>query len=169
MNDLTSYQVEKAIWTDADLEVMGWHDSSLHAIAFEPSGDSWSSRLLADLDYIVGQVAPDAGAGQSYFSFWICPSTIVFHDASGLRGNLQPAGPGGGTFDLEINAVLRTPNPRGRPTWTLEGHNFDIGFEAGGFIQYLRLPPILGEPGRQRLTLEQRGGLSFAECGFEPG
>jgi hypothetical protein len=28
------YELEKWIWTEADFDVMGWHDSSIHALAF---------------------------------------------------------------------------------------------------------------------------------------
>jgi hypothetical protein len=30
------YKIEKWIWTEADFDVMGWHDSQIHAMAFFP-------------------------------------------------------------------------------------------------------------------------------------
>jgi hypothetical protein len=52
--------------------------------------------------------------------------------------------------------------------WVIEGHDFDLRFSARGFHQHFRRAPInVGRSGR--LTLLQRGGLSFSESStFEP-
>ena len=46
MND-DNYQIEKAIWTTDDFEMMGWHDCRIHALAFTGEWD-----LSFDIDYI---------------------------------------------------------------------------------------------------------------------
>ena len=48
--------------------------------------------------------------------------------------------------------------------WNLVGHLFSIGLRASGFTQYLRRAPV--PTPRQRLSVGQRGGLSFDERGY---
>jgi len=48
----TGLEVTKALWTDADFVVMGWHDNAVHAIALEPAPED-PGCLLLDIDYIV--------------------------------------------------------------------------------------------------------------------
>jgi hypothetical protein len=62
------------VWTEADLESLGWHDNAVHAVAVEPALPC-PGRLLIDLDYIVDWVHPTAPAGP--FSFWVCPATLA--------------------------------------------------------------------------------------------
>lgn len=43
MNSNSAYQLEKAKWTQADFETMGWHDAMIYAFAFvtaDPTGRS---------------------------------------------------------------------------------------------------------------------------------
>jgi hypothetical protein len=75
--------IEKWIWTDADLAKMGWHDVHLHGIArYEKverdeekgsEGHFSGVELLLDIDYILKWV----NLGK-YFEFWVAPSTLVF-------------------------------------------------------------------------------------------
>jgi len=48
--------------------------------------------------------------------------------------------------------------------WNLVGHLFSIGLRAGGFTQYLRRAPIHSP--RQRLSVDERGGLGFGQRGY---
>ena len=48
------YKLEKWIWTEADFDVMGWHDSQIHATAFFPE----DFELVLDIDYIFDWVHP---------------------------------------------------------------------------------------------------------------
>ena len=151
----------KAIWTDADFDRMGWHDSAVHALAIEPA-PPYPGRLLVDLDYIVEWVCPTPPA--SAFSFWSCPATLVFDQAWDLAGdiNLQ-----GFSFELSLNALERCgPDEHDAFEWTLLGHEFSLTLRAPGFTQYLRRPPIHSP--HQRLSVEERGGISFDEVGY-PG
>lgn len=70
--------VTKALWTDADFDAMGWHDNAVHAIALEPASDDPGSLLL-DIDYIV-EWEPSA-VPHGLLSFWVCPATLIFHQA----------------------------------------------------------------------------------------
>jgi hypothetical protein len=94
--------LEKATWTDADFGVMGWHDAALHALAIEPS-PPYPGRLLVDIDYIVEWIAPSPS--ETTFSFWLCPATLVFDQASDLvfEGNLIRH-----AFEPALDAVKRS-------------------------------------------------------------
>lgn len=151
--------VTKALWTDADFDAMGWHDNAVHAIALEPASDDPGSLLL-DIDYIV-QWEPCAVPGR-LLNFWVSPATLIFHDAWDLITdiNLQ-----GWSFQLSIESVDRSgPNQRGSFNWVIAGDLFSMNFRARGFTQYLRQAPIYTS--RQRLSVEERGGLSFAQHGY---
>jgi hypothetical protein len=159
-DELAGTRVEKARWTDVDFDAMGWHDATVHALAFQPAATS-PGRLLVDLDYIIEWVHPaDSGAT---FRFWVSPATLVFDEAWDLEidVNLHSF-----AFDLQLNAIKRSPHPSpGLTTWTLEGHNFEMSVSSRGYEQHLRSQPILSFS--QSLSLEERGGISLAERGYD--
>ena len=65
MHNLTErYHLEKAIWSESDLENMGWHDTFIHAISF-----SEDSKFLLDIDYIFKWIDPVKE--ETYFKFWL--------------------------------------------------------------------------------------------------
>jgi len=149
--------LEKYTWTDADYEVMGWHDSRVHAVSVGEQRPLM--RLLLDLDYIVKWVDPIAPA--TTFSFWVTPATLVFDEAWDIEGDLEP------TYGLlEVADLHRLDPPDGRPDplWHIEGQNFELRVRAAGYTQYLRKEPQ--HVPHQMLTMAQRGGLSFAEAPF---
>ena len=151
------YALEKWAWTEDDFERMGWHDAHVHAFAFLP--DTW--EFLLDLDYIVEWLGP--AGGESHYSFWSAPATLVFDNVTELRIELEPF-PG-----FELNSIeRRDPQaPDGREDmpssvhwlWVLDFFNGRITFRATGFTQYFRREPVLNTT--QYLTLEERGGLSL--------
>lgn len=143
--------LSKSVWSDADFELMGWHDATLHGMYLEQAEEG-PSRLLLDIDYIVQWVHPVARA--KYFRFWVAPATLVFTDVWSLEFD-------GSGIGLEIDTLHR-PTPDG--TWRLEGHNFEMRFSASGYRQYFRQPPRLTD--RQVLSPQDRGGCSFAEVAF---
>lgn len=150
----------KSVWSTQDFEQMGWHDNAVHAIAFEPALPS-PGRLMLDIDYIVEWIAPANPSGNLEFS--ICPATLVFDDASDLQGDLSFVGT---AFEPSLNGVSSDDIDKyGLREWTLDGHEFTLRLRAAGFTQYLRQPPIRSSS--HRLTVEDRGGLSFEECGFQ--
>jgi len=155
----TAPAVSKTVWTDADFEAMNWHDATVHAIALEPAPPH-PGRLLADLDYIVERVPPEAPAAEP--GFWVCPATLVFGEARDLAADINRPG---SSFELTLDAILRSgPDEDGVFVWNLVGHLLSIGLRASGFTQYLRRAPVHSP--RQRLSVGERGGLSFDERGY---
>ena len=152
--------VAKTTWTEADFDEMGWHDAALHAIAIEPALPH-PGRLVLDIDYIVRWEPPTPPA--SNFTFWLCPATLVFDHASDLVADLDLSR---STFEPSFDEILRSdPDQHGYRTWTLKGHDFTMTLRGPGFVQYLRRPPLRYES--QRMSLEDRGGTSFAEHASE--
>jgi len=145
-------------WTDADFERMGWHDARIHALAWcQESGE-----LLLDLDYIVewpAQCGPDGD-----FEFWTVPATLVFEFVTELRVDLRPW-PAFDVIDLQRSAEPVEHGPLGSSNeqtwlWTISCHEGAILLRGTGFRQYARRAPVLNT--MQSLSLEERGGLSFA-------
>lgn len=153
--------LEKATWTDADFDVMGWHDCRVHAVSVgeREEGDFPWNRVLLDLDYIVGWVDP--AFLRRHFTFWMAPATLVFDEAWDIKGELDP-----GNDLLEIADLhrLESPDDRPDPLWHVEGQNFELHLRAPGYTQYLRTAPI--HTRSQILTQAERGGLSFTERSF---
>jgi hypothetical protein len=153
-------ELAKATWTDADFDVMGWHDCRVHAVSIGQAEDGFPwNRVLLDLDYIVKWVDP--ASGQKHFTFWITPATLVFDEAWDITGQLDPM-----NDLLEIADLhrLAPPDDQPDPLWHIEGQNFDLRLRAPAYTQYLRKPPIHSTA--QYLTQSERGGLSFAEQSF---
>jgi hypothetical protein len=148
----------KAVWTDADFDQMSWHDCAVHAVAFEPAPPC-PGRVLVDLDYIVEWVCQTPSTG---FGFWVCPATLVSDQAWDLAGDIDLHG---FSFELSLDALQRSgPDAHDAFEWTLSCHQFSLALHAMGFTQYLRRPPI--HTSQQRLSVAQRGGLSFDQQGY---
>ena len=154
---MEQYELEKWIWTEADFDVMGWHDATVHALAFIPE----KFELLLDIDYILKWVHPREG--ETYFKFWVAPATLVFENVYDLKIELEPLA------GIELQDIRRT-DPKtpvnsefiGRDQewrWTIEAHEGEMTFGAIGFNQYFRRAPSFG--GVQDLPLDARGGFSF--------
>ena len=116
---------------------------------------------LAHIDYILKWVEPAPGEG--HYAFWISPATLVFESVSGFRGEHEAFG-----ALLEMDALSRTPAVSGdqQPIdglweWILDGHDFTFELRASGYRQHLRAAPRL--VALQRLSSEERGGLSFEQ------
>jgi len=147
------------IYTEADFGSMDWHDCHVHAIAFEPLPDS-PGRLLLDIDYLVEWLRPDPASRG--LAFMVSPATLVFDRAWDLVTSIDLSGWG---FQLSILEVERDgPDERGMSTWKLGGDLFELSIRSRGFTQYLRREPMFSKG--QWLTVEERGGFSFAEQGF---
>ena len=151
----------KALWTDADFDQMGWHDSRVHAISFDPDSPEVPGSVALDLDYIFEWVHPLDRGGP--FSFWVAPATLVFPGASDLTLTATLDG----YMTLEIDAITRrlAEGRRGGPggfRWSIQG-SFELEVTASRYQQYVRAAPRHAE--RQSLTLEERGGASFATTG----
>ena len=152
------YEVEKWIWTDADFEQMGWHDSWVYAFAFLPE----SFEFALDIDYIFRWVHP--APGETYFKFWVVPSTLVFSSVYDWNIGLEISYGGG----VEIEDVKRS-DPKeiqdgdyaAQKDWQyiIEAQEGEISLRALGYKQYIRDNPTFGK--RQAIGLEARGGISF--------
>ena len=159
--------LERCVWTDADFEAMGWHDSCVHAVAVEDDG--WS-RLLLDLDYIVGIVRPEPP--ETALRFSVAPATLVFENVWDLEGDVAAASGMAQRVLLLIDVVRRDRDvmsevrsgrkerwmsgmagghdfSKGPPEtgslyrWEIAGHNFALRFLADGFHQHFRGRPTL--------------------------
>jgi hypothetical protein len=150
---LTDYTLEKALWTDADFEQMGWHDSHIHAIAFRLE----SFLLLLDIDYIFRWVEP--APKETHYKFWLSPCTLMFKNVYQLRISLEPL------EDVSIQDITRSAPEQIKELGTanryaVECNEGEITFRPTGYEQFIhRLPTLVSS---QRFTEEERGGFSFA-------
>jgi hypothetical protein len=149
------HPVEKWVWDEADFERMGWHDCRVHAVALLEE----TYELCLDIDYILAWIAPAAPA--THYTFWVAPATLVFENIWELTVAIDAAVPGFTLYDVVRADRQRAPNGAFDTwRWTLDGVGGRITFQASGFTQYVRRPPIRSS--EQVLTHEQRHGLSFA-------
>jgi hypothetical protein len=152
-----SFRPDKSVWTEADFEIMGWHDSTIHAIALPTD----AFELALDIDYILKWVDPVEG--QTHFRFWVSPATLAFWNLRELSVSLEPH------QEVTIQGIERSDpaKPRnadhiGRDTewqWTIECHQGEMKFRSCGFWQYLRAAPRFGKG--QCISIKERGGYSF--------
>jgi hypothetical protein len=151
------YNLEKSIWTEKDFNSMGWHDSRIHGFAITTDDENFQSELLLDIDYIfqwINPVPPDV-----YFTFFVAPCTLVFHNISDLTVDIETGRIVG--VELEI-ADLHLVEKREQTDiiyWNIETQQDDIKFEASGYTQYVRQNPKLVRG--QKLSLDERNGIRF--------
>ena len=158
----------RAVWSDDDFEQMGWHDATIWGIAFlHGSTPGAFAELALDIDYIVQWIEPVPP--DEYFKFAVAPATLVFHEVWKAHGDFDAFD----TVAFEIDSIERgePENDQQREqnvrSWTIDG-SLGLSVGASGFHQHFRSRPI-GPLRSQRLTLEERGGISFARpTYFEP-
>lgn len=152
------YQVEKWIWTDADFDIMGWHDSQVYAVAFFPE----TFEFALDIDYIFQWVHPTEN--ETYFKFWVTPATLIFEYVYDLKFDIEIDFGGG----LEIDYIERTEPKKteagdftGRDEWrwVIGTHEGEISLRATGYKQYVRKKPVFGQS--QAIETDVRGGICF--------
>ena len=147
------HELEKIEWTDADFGAMGWHDCHIHALAFDPN--QW--HLLFDLDYIFQWVQP--AEGETYYRFWIAPSTMRFFDVHSLSFDIETDG-GLEIADLHREETSTNPHTKRRESsYVFECQEGSIRFRSSGYVLTVRRTPILTQA--QSLELSERGGYSF--------
>ena len=150
------YELEKWIWTDADFEQMGWHDSKVYAISFLPD----TFELAFDIDYIFEWVNP--AQNETYFKFWVAPATLVFENVYDVEMEFDVP-------DFELNMIVRKEPQRSKNAeyierdtewlWSLEAHRGGIDFRSVGYKQFVRKKPVFSQA--QILEMDVRGGISF--------
>jgi hypothetical protein len=150
------YTLEKPVWTEADFEQMGWHDVCLHAFALRPE----IFELWLDIDYIFAWAAPKSE--EKYYSFWVAPATLVFENVYGIKIDIESQGGEMSLQDIKRSDPRAPQNVAKNQTewlWLLDFNQGEINFRSVGFSQFTRRSPFFGRS--QRLTQEQRGGVSF--------
>ncbi len=153
---MTGYKLEKEIWTDEDFDIMGWHDVSIHGIAFSPH--EWS--LALDIDYIFRWVSPKND--EKFFQFWISPATKVFESVSNIQFDvpLTPLEPMGIS---ELYCKRTDPSSEGlNPAirFRIDCHVGEFSIVADSFTMFVKRAPTLQKD--QELRAEVRGGFSFS-------
>lgn len=154
-----SFNLEKLVWTEADFEQMGWHDVHIYAVAFRQA----NHELWLDLDYMFKWAYPEGE--DTKYHFWIAPVTLVYWNVHTLKLDIESH-----DGDLEIQDIKRSEPCRARNSeyiakqtewlWLLECQQGEITFRSVGFSQFTRRSPVFQQ--KQKLTLECRGGISFA-------
>jgi hypothetical protein len=152
--DEQGYTLEKSVWTTEDFDVMGWHDSKVHAFGMPVD----QFELCLDIDYILKWVDPVPPTKP--FTFWVAPATLVFENVMDFKLEMDTISP---TFDiLSLKRSDETLSPNGRLRlwrWEIDGVGGNIGFQSSGYTQYFRRRPL--HIASQVLTYDERGGLTF--------
>lgn len=141
-----TFTLEKDIWTDADFDVMGWHDAQIYQIDFD-------TDLSLDIDYIFRWNQPPVEGMP--FTFWVAPATLVFTNAK-LKGLELAAAFGDDVF--EIDGIEKETSREGT-VWHIITQHGHISFEADGYVQYIRQQPSFQYG--QNIPYQERGGISL--------
>lgn len=157
------YQLEKVIWTEKDFEVMGWHDNFIYGLATEIDNDEepWKSRLVFDVDYIFKWVDPQPP--NIYYTFWISPCTLIFHEYYDAKFNFEINSSYGQHLEIDGISLLEARENEHNGllyhTWKIELQNGEIELKSRGFEQIVRRAPV--HVGTQLIGVKNRGGISF--------
>ncbi|MBS1956618.1 MAG: hypothetical protein JST89_20690 [Cyanobacteria bacterium SZAS-4] len=158
---MDEFDLEKYIWTsDEDFAQMGWHDCPIYAVAFPPSN---TNELWLDIDYLFHWVRPTKQ--ETYFQFWVAPSTLVFENVRNVNFRFEHF------LDIEVDSISRDgpvtrPNPdfvgpNAEWSWLIQCHTGSITLNATGFSQYVRSKPVLNKT--SQLGRGNRIPYSFAQ------
>ncbi|MDP4150846.1 MAG: hypothetical protein Q8927_21185 [Bacteroidota bacterium] len=159
-----NFQLEKKVWTEADFDIMGWHDSPIYGISVG-GGDFMDKELLLDIDYIFKWIDPIPP--QKYFSFWIAPSTLIFKNIFNTVIDVDTRSDN--TFKLEIADVHRLEelppiDNRRNWKWHIELQNGGIFLESTGYEQIIKGEPIFTS--EQWVPQTVRGEANFKRIPF---
>ena len=147
---------------------LSWHDNLIYGIhlqSADPDRGIWRSDLVLDIDHIVEWIC---GADRQV-SFLVAPATLVFHDVSDLRIDVDfgSSGHAMNINELSIAQIVREqverPAVAGAPphyAWCIElnlPQGSKIEFGASGYTQTLRSEPELRD--EQRLPFDARAPL----------
>ncbi len=159
--EIENYFLEKSIWTEADFEVMNWHDNLIYGFSFSvPDDEFWESNFIIDIDYVFKWVKPKPP--QQSFSFWVSPCTLVFKNAYDLLINIDTKGSYsqsqeiGGLYLLE---KYEQEKNKWSYKWKIDLQEGFIELQSYGYKQFVRQKPIFTPS--LKLTKEQRGETSF--------
>jgi hypothetical protein len=152
---MSSYVLEKEVWSESDFTEMGWHDSIVYSSVANPD----DFEYLLDLDYIFQWVHPKED-GKS-FKFWVAPVTMVFDNVSSIQLDIESEQGYVQVSNLGISDPQKTPNGK----FTTHAYRFEcqegiISLRATGYRMFVREHPKL--LGSQFFGLKERGGVSFS-------
>jgi len=158
------YPLEKKIWTEADFEIMGWHDSPIYGMTWSNS-TSGSADLIFDIDYIFEWIHPEPP--DTYFSFWIAPATLIFKDTYNVKIDVGAAYERISDMEIaDINRLDEVPYEGGIISWKWEIalQNGTITFESRGYDQIIKGNPV--NTTKQCVPPELRGEVNFSRHHF---
>jgi hypothetical protein len=148
-----------------------WHDNLIYAIeirAPDPENGDWRSDLVLDIDHIVEWICDADGR----VKFRVAPATLVFHDVTDLKIQLDMGAASFGMADatplalnelsIDVISKTRAPHPGQMPSlpyhqWRIAlnlPRNGELSFGASGYTQTLRAEPLLLD--EQRLAPRDR-------------
>ncbi len=151
---MCAYELEKAIWTEKDFKVMGWHDSTVWSML----ANTDYFEYLIDLDYIFKWIQPKDG--ENHFNFWVAPVTMVFENVCDIKIDIESPQGNIEIADLHMESPELTPNGKFTlHTYRFECQEGEITLKATGYKMFVRQKPKLVEG--QCLELYERGGVNF--------
>jgi hypothetical protein len=148
-------EAERSQWTEADFDDLSWHDNAVHALRLV-EGEYGAGQLHLDIDYILEWLRDDSDE----IAFRIAPASLEFRDVTNLKVTLDYETPTAGLTPFSLDRIDRQLEQRDRYEvilWTLVV-NWPVGgitFEAKGFRQFLRGPPVVSS--QQQLSAGVRG------------
>lgn len=138
---MDDFKLEKRVWTEADFDIMGWHDCTIYAVAFLSQFE-----LAFDIDYIFQWVQPQGE--ETNFSFCVSQATLVFENVYDFDAVLHFH-----SSRIKIDAIKRESPSRprnaeyiGKETeweWTIDCQQGDISFHSVGYNLFARAEPVL--------------------------
>lgn len=150
-----SHEDSKETWTELEFNEMSWHDNHVHGMSLS-EGEHGSGTVTFDIDYIVEWIKQESGD----IGFRIAPASLIFHEVTNLEIHVDYSKLSAALVPFSLDSITRTEEKRARYTatvWKLklnwpEGF---ISFEASGYLQVLRMDPIVTT--QQLLNKEERG------------
>jgi len=151
---MESYQLERAIWTESDFKIMGWHDVTIWSMF----ANTEEYEYLLDMDYIFKWVNPEEN--ETYFKFWVAPVTMVFENVHSVKLDIESAQGFIEIAELHMENPQLTPNKKFTEfTYKFECQEGIISMKATGYKMHVRQSPRLLQG--QGFNLNDRGGISF--------
>lgn len=135
---ISSEDLSRTLWTDADFDVMGWHDNRIIGLTF-PNDDM---RFSIDFVYIFHWERE----GDRFTGFWVSPCRLIFENVFDLEIALDI----GSYQQLDILNIDRSDkivHPTGVTSMKYEigcGSGF-IKLRSTGYRQQVLKPPVFSE------------------------
>jgi hypothetical protein len=102
---------------------------------------------------------PEFRSSETYYKFWLSPSTLAFENVSDLHLDLEPNG-APIIMDLSRSDPETISNHATTWHWSFDCLDGEIAFRSTGYRQFTRRPPELAS--QQFFSQSERGGVSFS-------